>query len=111
LPSVDPAQMHLSHYDEPGSRTRLAWLRTWLAALAVAALMLRALIISDAGWLPLACVGACLLALAAVGLVRSRRLFPRTSPSAPWQMVIATTAIVVAMATLGIAGALMSAGG
>jgi hypothetical protein len=104
LPSAEPGpgipgpRMH----DEPGSRTRLAWLRTCLAALAVGALMLRGLILAGAGWVALSSVVACVLAFIALAMARSVRLGPLHSPSPSPVLLVAAAMVIVVLAALGL---------
>lgn len=88
-------------YDEPGSRTRLAWLRTGLATLAVCALILRGLILRQASWVEIGLVIASASALAAFALIRSTQLHPQKSSAPSPRLLGGTAAAVVALALLG----------
>lgn len=90
-------------YDEPGSRTRQAWLRTWLATLAVSALMLRGLAVTGAGWLPAVVVLAGLVALGGIAMSRSARLGPRHSPAPSRRLLPGAAGVVIALAILAAA--------
>lgn len=106
MPTADPGpavELGPTGYDEPGSRTRLAWLRTWLAALGVSALLLRGFIVSDAGWVPIVALLVCLVVLAVVAVARSRRIRRRLSPPAPTLLLVAAVILVLAIAGLGTA--------
>lgn len=89
-------------HDEPGSRTRLAWLRTCLAALAVGALMLRGLVLAGASRVELGSVTACLLAFIALASARSVRLRALHSPPPSPVLLITAASVIVVLATLGL---------
>lgn len=88
-------------YDEPGSRTRLAWLRTSLATLAVCALLLRGLILGHATWIQLALVLACAATFGALAATRATQLHPRTSPAPSGALLAGSALVIVALAALG----------
>ena len=85
-------------YDEPGSRTRFAWLRTALAFLAVSALMVRGLYVRHAPAWSLVVVVALALAMSALALTRAMRLGPRESPSAPTWLIVSFATIIAVTA-------------
>jgi amino acid permease len=92
-------------YDEIGSRTRQAWLRTSLGAMAVTLLVLRGLALADApAWVMIACLvpGIVVVMLA---ILRSVRLQHGESESMPGRMTVGLAMSVAALALLAGAGA------
>ena len=92
-------------YDEIGSRTRQAWLRTSLGAMAVTLLVLRGLVLADAAtWIM---VASLLPAIAIVGLAirRSARLQHAESEAIGGRPAVVMAASVIALAVLAGAGA------
>lgn len=89
-------------YDEPGSRTRWAWLRTGLVFLAVTLLVIRGLFLRGApAWV---LVVAVLLASAfgVLAIVRAAQVGPRHSPGVSRATVVSVLGIVVAGTVLAL---------
>jgi uncharacterized membrane protein YidH (DUF202 family) len=85
-------------YDEPGSRTRQAWLRTSLGVMAVTALVVRGMVLQG---VPGSLVLASILpaaAFLAVAVVRTRILAPGES-----EALRSSAALVTSAAALGLA--------
>lgn len=89
-------------FDDPTSRTRMAWSRTLMLVALVAALLLRAVLVLDLSW----AVGAVVLAVAVVlmglGLRRLRLLAKH--PTQARQHVARRTFWLLAIGTLVFAG-------
>ena len=83
-------------YDEPGSRTRFAWLRTMLVFLAVDALAVRGLLVRGGPKWLLVLIALGFLAFLVVSSVRVVRLGPWTSPAVPRGLVLAAASCAVA---------------
>jgi len=92
-------------YDEVGSRTRHAWLRTNLGVLAVALLSMRSLLLADA---PTWAIVACLVPAAAftgIAVVRTMRVNHAESEHATavtGYVVVASVAGLVAIAVMSV---------
>lgn len=90
-------------YDEPGSRTRLAWLRTGLVVIAVTLLVMRGLYLRGVpGWVVIAAV-ALAVAFAVLAVRRVARLGPHESPGVTRGTVLGVLGIVVAGVLLAVA--------
>ena len=84
-------------YDEPGSRTKFAWIRTGLVLVAVNALIARGLHLRDApSWL-YAIVVLEVLVFATLAVIRFASLGPWESPGVSARLVVSTATTVVAM--------------
>jgi hypothetical protein len=94
--------MSESPYDEVGSRTRQAWLRTSLGVVAVTLLVVRAMVIGGTG------TGALLLALVPAGtfltvaVARMAGLDGVASPGASRAVTWLTAASAVGLAVVGV---------
>ena len=95
--------MSSTEYDEPGSRTRQAWLRSALGMVAVTVLVERGLAIG--GMPALLGLGALAPAVAfvAMSVGRSAELGPGHSADAGRSTVVVTAVAVIALAVVGAA--------
>ena len=92
-------------YDEIGSRTRQAWLRTTLGAMAVTLLVLRGLALLDAAaWVMLACLVPVSIVVA-LAIRRSVRLQHGESEPMGGRMALGIVLSVAALSVLAGAGA------
>jgi hypothetical protein len=92
-------------YDEIGSRTRQAWLRTSLGAMAVTLLVLRGLVLAGAAtWVMVACLAPAIVVVT-LAVLRSVRLQHGESTAMRGRMTVGLTASVGALALLAGAGA------
>lgn len=98
-------------YDEIGTRTRQAWLRTGLGVVAVTLLAVRGLVVADAGAPLLLAVVVPAVAFLAAAVVRSSRLqHGRSDPMA--RAVVVTVVLALGLlALLGAVGALVGRSG
>ncbi len=87
-------------YDEVGTRTRQAWLRTSLVVIVVTLLAERALIIGNQPWWVLALPLIPSAGLLAIAALRSHRLRRHESDAVPRVMIILTVSCVVTLALL-----------
>lgn len=89
------SQADANGYDEPGSRTRFAWLRTGLVFLAVNALALRGLFLREGPvWLYAVIALECAAFVGVAGL-RIARLGPWASPALPRPLVFAAAGCAI----------------
>jgi hypothetical protein len=88
-------QVESNGYDEPGSRTRFAWLRTSLVFLAVNALALRGLFLRDGPVWLYAVIGLECAAFMVVAGLRIARLGPWASPGVPRHLVFVTSGCAI----------------
>jgi hypothetical protein len=90
-------------YDEPGSRTRWAWLRTALVFVAVTLLVVRGLYLRGIPTWVLALAVALAGSFLALALRRAAQVGPRESPGVGGGTVLSVLGIVVAGVVLAIA--------
>lgn len=92
-------------YDEIGSRTRQAWLRTSLGAIAVTLLVLRGLVLLEApAWAMVACLAPVAVVMA-LAIRRSVRLQHGESEPMGGRMALGMLVSVAALSVLAGAGA------
>ncbi len=92
-------------YDEVGSRTRQAWLRTSLGVLAVALLSMRSLLLADAPtWTIVACLvpAAAFIVIAVVRTMRVNHAESEHATAAMGYAVVAAIAGLVVMAMMSV---------
>jgi len=92
-------------YDEVGSRTRQAWLRTNLGVLAVALLSMRSLLLADAStWAIVACLvpAAVFTAIAVVRTMRVNHAESEHVTAALGYTVVASIAGLVVIAVMSV---------
>ena len=90
-------------YDEPGSRTRLAWIRTSLAMSGLCALLIRGVMLRHASVIGIGLVIACASALGTIAVLRSTALRPQQAPPLSLTLVAVTAVVVSTLAFLGLA--------
>jgi uncharacterized membrane protein YjfL (UPF0719 family) len=92
-------------YDEVGSRTRQAWLRTNLGVLAVALLSMRSLLLADApSWAIVACLvpAAAFTVIAVIRTMRVNHAESEHATAATGYSVVASVAGLVVIAVMAV---------
>ncbi len=94
--------MTVSPYDEVGSRTRQAWLRTSLGIVALTLLVLRSLVIGGAGLAPLLLSLVPVSVFVAVAVHRMSSLYRLESTPSSRAVGLAASGAVVALAVVAL---------
>ena len=90
-------------YDEPGSRTRWAWLRTGLVFIAVTLLVMRGLFIRGAPWWVSVLAVVLVSVFGVLAVRRVAEVGPHESPAVGRRTVLAVLGIVVCGVVLAVA--------